>query len=48
MTKRSQPRQQTIRIVLETAPTSQVGRPDVSADALAGAQIEAKRGRAKL
>lgn len=41
-------RQQTIRIVLETAATSQVARPDISPEALTGAQVEAKRGKAKL
>lgn len=45
----SRPRQQQIKIVVEMAgPQTQVGRPDVTEDALRSAQIEGKKGRAKL
>ena len=45
----SRPRQQQIKIVVEMAgPQTQVGRLDVTEDALRSAQIEGKKGRAKL
>lgn len=47
--RRSAPRrQQQMKIVVELAPTSQVGRPDIGEDALRSAQIENKKGRARL
>lgn len=48
MTKGRSQRQQTIRIVVEQPASTGVARPDVTEDTLRGAQIEAKKGRAKL
>lgn len=37
-----------MKIIVEMANTSQVGRPDVTEDALRSAQVESKKGRARL
>lgn len=37
-----------MKIVVELANTTQVGRPDVTEDALRSAQVEGKKGRARL
>lgn len=37
-----------MKIVVELAQTSQVGRPDITEDALRGALVESKKGKAKL
>lgn len=37
-----------MKIVVELAPTSQVGRPDLNEDVLRSAQVENKKGKARL
>lgn len=46
--RRSVSRQQTIKIVVEQAPTTEAQRPAITADALRSATIESRRGKAKL